>query len=158
MCKVDDHQRLQTPVMMFDSPHTSAPMLMRGNALVLKTPVENAPRTSIEKHLSWSSRRHPSRSAISTPPIASSRISAQTTTRHRLCGELGGRGTTTSRTTTQFILTAFVFPCFTQVSFYLFVVEDHVLRHPALHVLLSGTCVYISSFPPTSRSGNVFAT
>jgi hypothetical protein len=27
---------------------------MRGNALVLKTPVENAPRTSIEKHLSWS--------------------------------------------------------------------------------------------------------
>jgi hypothetical protein len=39
--------------MMLDSPHTSAPMLMRGNALVLKTPVENAPRTSIEKHLSW---------------------------------------------------------------------------------------------------------
>ncbi len=28
---------------------------MRGNALVLKTPVENAPRTSVEKHLSWSS-------------------------------------------------------------------------------------------------------
>jgi hypothetical protein len=28
---------------------------MRGNALLLKTPVENAPRTSIEKHLSWSS-------------------------------------------------------------------------------------------------------
>jgi hypothetical protein len=28
---------------------------MRGNALVLKTPVENATRTSIEKHLSWSS-------------------------------------------------------------------------------------------------------
>jgi hypothetical protein len=40
---------------MLDSPHTSAPMLMRGNALVLKTPVENAPRTSVEKHLSWSS-------------------------------------------------------------------------------------------------------
>jgi hypothetical protein len=39
---------------MLDSPHTLAPMLMRGNALVLKTPVENAPRTSIEKHLSWS--------------------------------------------------------------------------------------------------------
>ena len=38
---------------MLDSPHTSAPMLMRGNALVLKTPVENAPRTSVEKHLSW---------------------------------------------------------------------------------------------------------
>ena len=33
-------------------------MLMRGNALVLKTPVENAPRKGIEKHLvhlSWSS-------------------------------------------------------------------------------------------------------
>jgi hypothetical protein len=29
---------------MLDSPHTLAPMLMRGNALVLKTPVENAPR------------------------------------------------------------------------------------------------------------------
>ena len=55
MCKVDEHQRSQTPVMMLDPPHTSAPMLMRGNALVLKTPVENAPRTSIEKHLSWSS-------------------------------------------------------------------------------------------------------
>ena len=41
--------------MMLDSPHTSMPMLMRGNAMVLKTPVENAPRTSIEKHLSWSS-------------------------------------------------------------------------------------------------------
>jgi hypothetical protein len=41
--------------MMLDPPHTSAPMLMRGNALVLKTPVENAQRTSIEKHLSWSS-------------------------------------------------------------------------------------------------------
>ena len=41
--------------MMLDSPHMSAPMLMRGNALVLKTPVKNAPRASIEKHLSWSS-------------------------------------------------------------------------------------------------------
>ncbi len=30
-------------------------MLMRCNELVLKTPVENATRTSIEKHLSWSS-------------------------------------------------------------------------------------------------------
>ena len=44
---------------------------------------------------------HPSRSALSTPPIASSRISAQPTTRHRLRGEVGGRGTTTSRTTTR---------------------------------------------------------
>ena len=34
---------------MLDSTHTSTPMLMRGNELVLKTPVENAPRTSIEK-------------------------------------------------------------------------------------------------------------
>jgi hypothetical protein len=41
--------------MMLDPPYTSAPMLMRGNAVVLKTPVKNAPRTSIEKHLSWSS-------------------------------------------------------------------------------------------------------
>jgi hypothetical protein len=37
--------------MMLDSPHTLVPMLMRGNALVLKTPVENAPRTSVKKHL-----------------------------------------------------------------------------------------------------------
>jgi hypothetical protein len=41
--------------MMLDSPHTSAPMLMRGNTLVVKTPVENAPRTSVEKHLSGGS-------------------------------------------------------------------------------------------------------
>ena len=40
--------------MMLDSPHTLASMLMWGNALVLKVPVENAPRTSIENHLSWS--------------------------------------------------------------------------------------------------------
>ena len=44
---------------------------------------------------------HPSRSALSTPPITSSKISAQLTTRHRLRGERGGRGTTTSRTTTR---------------------------------------------------------
>jgi hypothetical protein len=44
---------------------------------------------------------HPSRSALSTPPIATSRISAQPTTRHRLRGERGWRGTTTSRTTTR---------------------------------------------------------
>jgi hypothetical protein len=29
MCKVDEYQRSKTPVMMLDSPHTSAPMLMR---------------------------------------------------------------------------------------------------------------------------------
>ena len=44
---------------------------------------------------------HPSRSALDPPPITSSRISAQPTTRHRLRGERGGRGTTTSRTTTR---------------------------------------------------------
>ena len=43
--------------------------------------------------------RHPSRNTISTPQITSSRISAQQTTHHSLCGELGGRGTTTSLTT-----------------------------------------------------------
>ena len=43
---------------------------------------------------------HPSCSVFSTPLITSSRISAQQTTRHRLRGERGGRGTTTSRTTT----------------------------------------------------------
>ena len=44
---------------------------------------------------------HPSRSALFTPPITSSRISSQPTTRHRLRRERGGRGTTTSRTTTR---------------------------------------------------------
>ena len=58
---------------MLDSPHTSAPMLMRGNALVLKTPVENALRTSVEKHLSWSSdippaARFPARPHCRVPP------------------------------------------------------------------------------------------
>jgi hypothetical protein len=45
-----------------DQPHTLATMLIRGNALVLKTPVKNAPRTSIEKHLSWSSDIPPAES------------------------------------------------------------------------------------------------
>jgi len=44
---------------------------------------------------------HPSRSALSTPPITSSRISAQPTTRHRLREERGGRGTTMSQMTTR---------------------------------------------------------
>jgi hypothetical protein len=46
---------------------------------------------------------HPSRSALSlsTPPITSSRISAQPTTRHCLREEGGGRGTTSSQTTTR---------------------------------------------------------
>ena len=38
---------------------------------------------------------------VFTPPITSSRISSQPTTRHRLRRERGGRGTTTSRTTTR---------------------------------------------------------
>jgi len=44
---------------------------------------------------------HASSSALSTPPITSSRISAQPTTRHRLRGERGGKGTTSSRMTTR---------------------------------------------------------
>jgi hypothetical protein len=44
---------------------------------------------------------HPSRIALSTSPITSRRISAQPTTLHRLRGERGGRGTTSSRTTTR---------------------------------------------------------
>jgi hypothetical protein len=34
MCKVDEHQRWKTPVMMLDSPHTSAPMHMDGSSPV----------------------------------------------------------------------------------------------------------------------------
>ena len=45
--------------------------------------------------------RHPSLSQLSTPPITSSRISAQKTTCHSLGGERGGRGTMLSRTTTR---------------------------------------------------------
>jgi hypothetical protein len=44
---------------MPDSPHTLASMLMRGNALALKNTCRNAPRTSVEKHLSWSSDIYP---------------------------------------------------------------------------------------------------
>jgi len=76
------------------------PMFMRGNALVLKTPVENAPRTSIEKHLSWS----PDIPPAGRFPLHQSRPaekSAQLTTRHRRRRERGGRGTTSSRTTTR---------------------------------------------------------
>ena len=78
---------------MLNSPHTSAPMLMRGNALVLKTPVENAPRTSIEKQLSWSSDDPPaarfplyrSRAAEYPPNRPPATVSAE---------ERGGRDTT----------------------------------------------------------------
>jgi hypothetical protein len=53
------------------------------------------------------------------------------------------------------ILTAFMFPRFTQIILCLFAVEDCVLVHPALHVSLRSTCVYISPFPPTSGSDNI---
>jgi hypothetical protein len=62
LCKVDKHHRSQTPVIMLDPPHTLSSMLMRGISLVLKTQVESAPRTSIEKHLSWSSDIPPAES------------------------------------------------------------------------------------------------
>jgi hypothetical protein len=55
------------------------------------------------------------------------------------------------------ILTAFMFPRFTQSILCLFTVEDCVLVHPALHVSLSGTCVYISPFPPIPGSDNMRA-
>ena len=87
---------------MFDSPHTSVPMLMRGNALVLKTPVENAPRTSIEKHLSWSSDIPP---ASIFPLHRSSPAEYQPNQQPvTVCAESRAgvwRGTTTSRTTTR---------------------------------------------------------
>ena len=43
---------------------------------------------------------HPSSSALSTPPITSSRISTQQTTRHTRRGRAGARGTTSSQMTT----------------------------------------------------------
>jgi hypothetical protein len=43
-----------------------------------------------------------SRIALSTPQITSSRISAQPTTRHRLHGELGWRGTTSGKNSRNF--------------------------------------------------------
>ena len=52
---------------MPDSPHTLASMLMRGNALALKNTCRNAPRTSVEKHLSWSSDIYPAARWVPTP-------------------------------------------------------------------------------------------
>jgi hypothetical protein len=86
--------------MMLDSPHTLASMLMRGNALVLKTPVENAPRTSIEKHLSWS----PDIPPAARFPLHRSRPAEYQPNRQpaTVCAEeLGGKDTTSSRTTTR---------------------------------------------------------
>ncbi len=84
--------------MMLDSPHTLVPMLMRGNALVLKTPVENAPRTSIEKHLSWSSDIPP----VACFPLHRSRPAGCQPNRQPstvIAEEQGGRGTTLRRMT-----------------------------------------------------------
>ena len=53
------------------------------------------------------------------------------------------------------ILTAFMFPRFTYIRLCLFTVEDCVFVHPALYVSLSGTCAYISPFPPTPGSDNM---
>ena len=75
---------LITPVMMPDSPHTSAPMVMQGRALALRTPVKmpqapvlrntcHGPRTSI----------HSALGAFHPTPIASSRTPAQPTTLRR---------------------------------------------------------------------------
>jgi hypothetical protein len=47
------------------------------------------------------------------------------------------------------------FSRFSHISVCLFTVKDYVLVHPALHVSLSGTCVYIPPFPPTTGSDNM---
>ena len=88
--------------MMLDSPHTSAPMLMWGkwvNTLVLKTPVKNAQRTSIEKHLTRSLDIPP---AGRFPPHRSRPAGYPPNRQPATVGEeeRGWRGTTSSRTTT----------------------------------------------------------
>jgi hypothetical protein len=55
------------------------------------------------------------------------------------------------------ILAAFMLPRFTHVCVYLFIVEERILMHPAVHVGLGSACVYIPPLPPTSGPGNVFA-
>lgn len=67
-CRVDEHQRQETPVMMSDSPHTSAPMVMQGRALVLKNTCRNASSTSVKKHLSWSPDIHPTARWVPSTP------------------------------------------------------------------------------------------
>ena len=59
---------LITPVMMPDSPHTSAPMVMQGRALALKNTCQNASGTSVEKHLSWSPDIHPTARWVPSTP------------------------------------------------------------------------------------------
>ena len=53
---------------MSDSPHTSAPMVMRGRALVLKNTCRNASSTSVIKHLSWSPDIHPTARWVPSTP------------------------------------------------------------------------------------------
>ena len=53
---------------MSDSPHTSAPMVMRGRALVLKNTCRNASSTSVKKHLSWSPDIHPTARWVPSTP------------------------------------------------------------------------------------------
>jgi hypothetical protein len=86
---------------MFDSPHTSSPMLMRGNAMVLKNTCRKCPdNQSIEKHLSWSSDIPP---AARFPPHRSRPAGYQHNRQPATVGaeERGGRGTTSRRTTTR---------------------------------------------------------
>ena len=54
--------------MMSDSPHTSAPMVMRGRALVLKNTCRNASSTSVKEHLSWSPYIHPTARWVPSTP------------------------------------------------------------------------------------------
>ena len=54
--------------MMSDSPHTSAPMVMQGRALVLKNTCRNASSTSVKKHLSWSPDIHPTARWVPSTP------------------------------------------------------------------------------------------
>ena len=84
---------------MIDLPHTLSPMLMRGNAMVLKNTCRKCPENQRSK-TPVVVLGHPSSSALSTPPITSSRISTQQTTRHTRRGRAGARGTTSSRMTT----------------------------------------------------------
>ena len=72
---------LITPVMMPDSPHTSAPMVMQGRALALKNTCQNASGTSVEKHLSWSPDIHPTARWVPSTPHRS-RPAGYPPTRH----------------------------------------------------------------------------
>ena len=55
------------------------------------------------------------------------------------------------------ILAVFMLPRLTHVWLCLFIVEDRILIHPAVHVGLGSACSYIPPLPPTSGPGNVFA-